>query len=183
MNKKSNNKTQISNKLQLPKMKIPNMKLLKFIILSILIISIKCSSKEDLNSISTPEKLINNWVEMWNSYDLNLVEQLFLPDSNLTYFSSKKEGLITAIDAVQKHHKSFDFIPGGKTQSNKLWLENLKFVDFGSTSVVTGIWYFQRGSENAEEAQRGPVTFVCIRKNQTYYIAHVNFAEYDSELK
>ena len=183
MNKKSNNKTQISNKLQLPKMKIPNMKLLKFIILSILIISINCSSKEDLNSISTPEKLINNWVEMWNSYDLNLVEQLFLPDSNLTYFSSEKEGLIAGIDSVRKHHQNFDFIPGGKTQSNKLWLENLKFVDFGSTLVVTGIWYFQRGSENAEEAQRGPVTFVCIRKNQAYYIAHVNFAEYDSGLK
>ena len=183
MNKKSNNKTQISNKLQLPKMKIPNMKLLKFIILSILIISIKCSSKEDLNSISTPEKLINNWVEMWNSYDLNLVEQLFLPDPNLTYFSSEKEGLIAGIDSVRKHHQNFDFIPGGKTQSNKLWLENLKFVDFGSTSVVTGIWYFQRGLESEEEIQRGPVSFVCVRKDQNYYIAHVNFAEYDSGLK
>ena len=116
---------------------------------------------------------------MWNNYDLNLVEKLFLPDSNLTYFSSEKEGLITGIEAVRKHHESFGFVPGGKTQSNKLWLEDLKFIDFGSTSIVTGIWYFQRGSEGEEEIQRGPVSFVCVQRNQGYFIAHVQFAEYN----
>jgi hypothetical protein len=57
------------------------------------------------------------------------------------------------------------------------------FIDFGSTSVATSIWYFQRGLENIEEAQREPATFVCIRKNHGYYIAHVQFAEYEFGLK
>lgn len=38
---------------------------------------------------------------MWNSYDLTLVDHLFLADAYVTYFSSEKEGLITGIEALR----------------------------------------------------------------------------------
>ena len=34
-------------------------------------------------------KLVDAWVSIWNSYDLSKVEELFLNDSRVAYFSSE----------------------------------------------------------------------------------------------
>jgi ketosteroid isomerase-like protein len=95
-------------------------------------------------SLKSPEDLIAAWVDMWNSYDLSKIENLFLKDSRLTYFSSEKEGLIKGIEAIRKHYEGFGFIKGGKTQEYKLWLEDINTEIYGDTAVITAIWYFQR---------------------------------------
>lgn len=126
----------------------------------------------------TVEELINAWVAMWNSYDLSLVDRLFLNDPNVSYLSSEKEGLIKGIDAVREHHRGFGFVEGGKIPENKLWSENLHTTKYGTTAIVTGIWYFRRGSEGSNNIQRGPVTFVCIQKDGGYCFIHLHFANY-----
>ena len=125
-------------------------------------------------------KLMDVWVAMWNSYDLAQVDRLFLADERVTYFSSEKEGLIRGFEAVRKHHEGFGFIKGGKVQKNKLWVENLQIDIFGTTAVVAGIWYFERGEAVADKpkVQRGPVTAVLVNLDGEYRIAHMNFGNY-----
>jgi hypothetical protein len=117
---------------------------------------------------------------MWNSYDLNVVDRVFLPDSNLTYFSSEREGVVRGMEAVREHHIGFGFVPGGKEQSNRLWLEDVAHDLFDTTVVVTGIWYFERAGEPGPP-QRGPVTFVLVLRDDGLRIAHCNFSEYATE--
>jgi ketosteroid isomerase-like protein len=124
------------------------------------------------------QELITSWVGMWNSYDLAMVDQLFLQDSRVSYFSSEKEGLIQGIDAVREHHVGFGFVDGGKSQENKLWVENVQVSDFGKAAVVAGIWYFQRTSDNPESVQKGPFTFVCVRQGEGWRLVHLNFSTY-----
>lgn len=124
------------------------------------------------------EKCVKKWVKFWNAYDLDQVDELFLQDGRLTYFSSEKEGAIFGIDAVREHHKGFGFISGGKEQPNKLWVEDLHFADFDSSVIVTGIWCFQKPDSSK---QRGPVTIVYIQQGEQFRIAHMNFSEYKSE--
>lgn len=126
-------------------------------------------------------ELIDSWVAMWNSYDLAMVDQLFLQDSRVSYFSSEKEGLIQGIDAVREHHVGFGFVNGGKSQENKLWIEDIHIQNFGSAAVVAGIWYFQRASEDPENPQIGPFTFVCVRQGDEWRLAHLNFSEYKGQ--
>ena len=124
------------------------------------------------------QELIASWVAMWNSYDLAMVDKLFLQDSRVSYFSSEKEGLIQGIDAVRKHHVGFGFADGGKSQENKLWIEKVQVSDFGKAAIAAGIWYFQRASDNEESVQKGPFTFVCIRHGEGWRLAHLNFSTY-----
>ncbi len=126
------------------------------------------------------KKCVGQWVEFWNTYDLNQVDELFLQDDRLTYISSEKEGAIIGFDAVREHHKGFGFVPGGKDQPNKLWVEDLYFADFRSSVVVTGIWIFQKPDKRK---QRGPVTIVYIRHDDRFKIIHMNFSEYKDEKK
>jgi hypothetical protein len=126
------------------------------------------------------EKWLDQWVESWNTYDLNKVDELFLHDDRLTYFSSEKEGALIGFDAVLEHHRGFGFVPGGKDQPNKLWVEDLYLAHFDSSVVVTGIWYFERPEG---PKQRGPVTIVYVRKGDHIRIAHMNFSEYKDEKK
>jgi hypothetical protein len=126
------------------------------------------------------EKSVKKWVEFWNTYDLDKVDELFLQDDRLTYFSSEKEGAIIGYDAVREHHKEFGFVSGGKEQPNKLWVKDLHFADFDSSVIVTGIWYFQKP---AEAQQRGPVTIVYIQQGDQFRIAHMNFSDYKDENK
>ncbi len=125
--------------------------------------------------------LIDSWVAMWNSYDLAMVDQLFLQDSRVSYFSSEKEGLIQGIDAVREHHVGFGFVDGGKSQGNKLWVQDVQINDFGEAAVVAGLWYFQRASEDPENPQKGPFTFVCVRQGDEWRLAHLNFSEYKGQ--
>jgi hypothetical protein len=136
----------------------------------------------DSNIISkTPfdaEKWVGKWVKIWNTYDLDQVDELFLQDNRLTYFSSEKEGAIIGIEKIREHHRGFGFVPGGKEQPNKLWVKDLHAVEFDSSAVVTGIWYFQRADGSK---QRGPVTIVYIQQGDMYLIAHMNFSNYQDE--
>jgi hypothetical protein len=124
-------------------------------------------------------QLIESWVSMWNSYDLAMVDKLFLQDSRVSYFSSEKEGLIQGIDAVREHHAGFGFVDGGKSQENKLWVEDIHISKFATSAVVAGIWYFQRASEDKESVQKGPFTFVCVLQGGEWRLAHLNFSEYE----
>ncbi len=123
-------------------------------------------------------KLFDDWVAAWNSYDLGEVDRLFLADSRVTYFSSEREGLLRGIEELRRHHEGFGFVSGGKVQPNRLWLEDLHAERFGDTAVVGGIWFFKRGAEPGARVQRGPVTFVAVRTETGWRLAHLHFANY-----
>jgi ketosteroid isomerase-like protein len=127
---------------------------------------------------SSPESLVEVWVAMWNSYDLDEVQRLFLDDGGITYFSSEKEGVIQGMEAVLEHHRGFDFVPGGQPKGTRLWVEDVTLASFGDTAVLTGIWYFQGAPPTEGEPQKGPVTFVCIRTGGGWKFVHMNFSTY-----
>jgi len=136
-----------------------------------------------------PESLIEAWVAMWNSYDLDQVEALFLDDDRLSYFSSESEGLIKGMAAVLEHHEGFGFVAGGMDQPNRLWLEDLNTDLFQDAAVVTGIWFFASGPQEGgadpglpegvvPTPQRGPVTCVCVYQDSRWQFIHMSFSEY-----
>lgn len=127
---------------------------------------------------SSPEALVDAWVVMWNTYDLDEIHRLFLDDDGLTYFSSEAQGVIRGMDAVLEHHKGFDFVPGGDPKGTRLWVENLTVSEFGQAAVLTGIWYFAAAGPEDEPPQRGPVTFVCVRRDGVWSFVHMNFSTY-----
>ncbi|MCP4727514.1 MAG: hypothetical protein GY863_20920, partial [bacterium] len=86
------------------------------------------------------EKELGIWVDLWNTYDLTQVENIFITDNTVTYFSSEKEGLVKGFDAVVEHHRGFGFVEGGKETGNKLWLEDLNTQVHDSSVTVSGIW-------------------------------------------
>ena len=124
------------------------------------------------------DRLVARWVGLWNSYDLDVVDELFLQDSRVTYFSSEKEGLVRGIEAVREHHKGFGFVPGGKKAERELWVENVETDVFGETAVVTATWFFGSRSAPVAENQRGPMTLVLVRVDGRYRLAHLHFASY-----
>ncbi len=121
-------------------------------------------------------KLVDEWVAIWNSYDLSKVPELFLDDERVTYFSSEKEGAVVGFDALMEHHREFGFVEGGKKSPIRLWLEDINVAVFEGSAVVTAIWYFSRGGST--EAQKGPVTLVYVESDDAYRIAHANFSNY-----
>jgi len=121
-------------------------------------------------------KLVDDWVTIWNSYDLSMVEKLFLNDERVTYFSSEKQGAVKGIDALIEHHREFGFVEGGKDQPNSLWLEDTDIEAFEGSAVVTAIWCFKRG--DSANIHRGPVTLVYVNTIEGYRIAHANFSNY-----
>lgn len=80
--------------------------------------------------------LVDEWVSIWNTYDLSKVEELFLNDGRVSYFSSEKEGAVRGIHALIEHHRDFGFVPGGKQQPNKLWLEDIHIEEYSTCAVV-----------------------------------------------
>lgn len=130
-----------------------------------------CGSKADFDP-----GLIDEWVSIWNSYDLSMVERLFLNDSRVTYFSSEKRGLTMGIDALLAHHGELGFVEGGKDSPNRLWLEDTRIEAFEGAVVVKADWLFQRGG--SDEIQRGPVTMVYVLAEDGYRIAHAHFSNY-----
>jgi tetratricopeptide (TPR) repeat protein len=121
--------------------------------------------------------LLRAWAIMWNAYDLSPVDRLFWSDEKLSYFSSEKKGLIQGMEALRAHHKGFGFVPGGKSQESRLWLEDTRIVDLGSGQafLVTATWGLDRG-QGPETALRGPATFVIIKTEGGFRIAHAHFA-------
>jgi ketosteroid isomerase-like protein len=124
------------------------------------------------------ERLVESWVALWRSYDLDRVDQLFLRDARVTYFSSEKEGRIRGLDAIREHHRGFGFVPGGRKAERELWVDEVAADDFGDALVVTAIWYFGDRSKPASQNQRGPMTMVYIRAEGGYRIAHLHFGNY-----
>ena len=125
--------------------------------------------------MSGMEKLIDDWVALWNSYDLSGLDALFLDDPTITYFSSEKDGLMVGLESIREHHVGFGFVNGGKESENKLWLEDTTIAQFGSTAVVSSIWFFRRATG---ETMRGPVTFVCAQTDDGCRFVHMNFSNY-----
>lgn len=138
----------------------------------------KRNPKDESKPNFDTEELVSAWVFMWNSYDLSLVDELFLTESHVTYFSSEKEGLIKGINAIRDHHKGFGFVEGGKVQPNKLWVEDLHTIMYGPVGIVTGVWYFRRGEKDTGKTQNGPVTIIYLQIEDEYRIAHMHFANY-----
>jgi hypothetical protein len=121
---------------------------------------------------------LDAWVRMWTRYDLSQVDKLFVADSSVTYFSSEREGLLRGIADLCRHHEGFGFVPGGKEQPNRLWLEELQITAVGAdAAIATATWYFAGGGAT-DPPQRGPVTFVLVRRGDRYRIAHAHFANY-----
>ncbi len=142
------------------------------------IVCIACAntnSKEKDKITFEADKWVGDWVKMWNTYDLDQVDRLFITDQRLTYLSSEKEGILQGIEAIREHHRSFGFVEGGRDQRNKLWVDSLVTTDLGSTAVVAGIWYFQRPDG---ALQRGPMTMVYLLEEEEFRIVHMHFATY-----
>jgi hypothetical protein len=117
---------------------------------------------------------VRAWVTMWNRFDLDQVDALFLRDARVTYFSSEKPGLIAGIEALREHHRGFGFVPGGADRGSRLWLEGTRAQTYGGAVVVASTWFFQRAG--SATAQRGPVTLVLVNEGGTCRIAHAHFA-------
>ena len=115
------------------------------------------------------KELIKAWEKSWNTYDLAVVQQLFVSDSTVTYFSSERPGLIHGIDSLMKHHRGFGFVNGGKVSPNKLWLTEVRYLPL----AVTATWHFQRPGV---VEQRGPVTFILKKNQKGVRIAHAHFS-------
>jgi ketosteroid isomerase-like protein len=129
------------------------------------------------------ERVVASWVALWTSYDLDRVNDLFLQDARVTYFSSEKEGLIRGMDAIREHHRKFGFVPGGKRAERELWVEEVEADDYGDTLVVTAIWYFGDRRKPEAENQRGPMTMVYVRAAGEYRIAHLHFGNYENRVE
>jgi len=139
-----------------------------------------CATTETAMPFDT-DRHVESWVGLWNSYDLNLVDDLFLTDSTVTYFSSEREGLIVGIEAVRAHHEGFGFVAGGREAEQELWVEDLHTAQHGPSAIVTGIWYFGDRQDEPTEIQRGPFTFIYVQSEGTFRLAHLNFGTYLQE--
>jgi len=125
------------------------------------------------------EAVVSEWVGLWRTYDLDLVDDLFLQDERVTYFSSEFEGLIRGSAELLEHHRGFGFVPGGIEPEQELWVEDVEAMVHGEAVVVGAQWYF--GDRAArDEAGRGPMTVVYVWDGDRYRIAHMHFANYES---
>lgn len=127
---------------------------------------------------TSTQSLITRWTRFWNTYDLDALDDLFVMDERITYFSSEKQGLLRGPAALREHHLGFGFTPGGKTSANALWLEDVAIdrIDRGAM-LVTAIWRFRRGSA-PDITQRGPLSAVAIMTPGGPRFVHMNFSTY-----
>jgi len=151
------------------------------ILLSFLFLA-ACRSMEVEKELITQDEsteVINKWLELWETYDLNMLSDIFVKSEELTYFSSEKEGLIQGFEQLRPHHEAFGFVDGGKRPEKFLWLEDLETRVYDSSALVGGIWYFGDRSLPKDSVSYGPVTFILIRdKEGTAKIVHTHFANY-----
>ena len=119
------------------------------------------------------------WVQLWRTYDLDLVHDLFVTDSTVSYLSSEREGLILGFESVFAHHEGFGFVAGGSPPENELWLEEVHGEQRGDAATVTAVWFFGDRTAPRDSVQRGPVTLVYARIDGSWRIAHAQFANYE----
>jgi imidazolonepropionase-like amidohydrolase len=125
----------------------------------------------------TAQQAFETWLGLWRRYDLDRLDDLFLNDAALTYFSSDAEGLKEGFDAVRRHHIDLGFVSGGFQPEDELWVEDVVIADFEDSAVVSGIWYFGNRVARAT-AGRGPLTMVVVRTAQGYRISHLHLGNY-----
>jgi hypothetical protein len=121
---------------------------------------------------------VDAWVGLWNSYDLSALEEVFLWDSTVTYLSSEREGLIRGPAGVREHHRSMGFVEGGTPPQQELWVDDVEAHVYGTTAIVTAVWFFGDRAARADSIQRGPMTMVYVLADDQYRIAHMHFADY-----
>ncbi len=158
-------------------MRLQNISSVTLFVACVALIIGACTTDDPTPAFDTDEHM-SAWVNLWNTYDLSLVDDLFLTDSTVTYFSSEREGLITGIDAVLLHHEGFGFVPCGKVAEQELWIHDVHTAAHGPTAIVTGVWYFGQRDSPPDEVQRGPFTFVYVLMGAEYRLAHLNFGTY-----
>ena len=120
---------------------------------------------------------LKTWTVMWNTYDLGLVYSLFSVNPPPTYLSSGKKGLIMGLEPLVEHHKGFGFIPGGKAQDDRLWLEDVRIQALGPAAVVTARWFLDKSVGEDGPVRQGPVTFMLMQAPDGYRIVHAQFAD------
>ena len=121
---------------------------------------------------------VGAWVEFWNTYDLDRVDDLFLDDARLTYFSSEIEEIIRGLENVREHHVGFEFVPGGRAPEQELWVEDVQSSAFETSAVVTARWFFGDHTAPRDSVSQGPMTAVYVLHGNSYKIAHMHFANY-----
>jgi hypothetical protein len=152
---------------------------MKQVILLSCIVIFSCNSQKQELHPEEIDTIMQQWLELWSTYDTNKIESIFWNSPALTYFSSEKVGLIKGYDQLKPHHESFGFVAGGKTANNELWLEEINITLHSSAAVVDAIWYFGDQQKSRDSVQQGPCTFVIIKdENQQAKIAHVHFGNY-----
>jgi tetratricopeptide (TPR) repeat protein len=119
---------------------------------------------------------LRTWIVMWNTYDLGLVYSLFSVNTPPTYLSSEKKGSITGLEPLVEHHRGFGFVPGGKAQDGRLWLEDIRIQALGPAAVATARWFLDRAVGEDGPVEQGPVTFVLMQAPDGYRIVHAQFA-------
>ena len=130
-------------------------------------------------SLGSPSALLDAWVELWGSYDLGVVEDLFVRDQRVTYFPTVPEGLIQGLEAIIEHHRGFGFEAGGAERDQRIWVEDAEVFDFGSTALIGAIWFFG-DPQSPDDAMRGPMSLLAVRTADGYRIGHMHFATYDA---
>ena len=118
------------------------------------------------------------WVELWNTRDLSQVDELFLTDLRVSYFSSELDGLIRGPAAVRDHHQGFGFVEGGIEPEQELWVEDIQSSIYGSAAVVPAVWLVGDRSAHRDSISHGPMTVVYTLVDDRYRIAHIHFANY-----
>ncbi len=151
----------------------------RFVAAAVVIFSLACGATQDSPAPTFDVNTrVAEWVELWGSYDLSRLDDLFHAD--VTYLSSEREGLIVGLGALRDHHAGFGFVDGGVAQEQELWVEDVRASAFGSSVVVTAVWYFGDRGAPEEEVSRGPMTAVYVWSGDAHKIAHMHFANYES---
>jgi hypothetical protein len=145
--------------------------------LSLAVAVAACSPTLASAQADSPRALLDAWVELWGSYDLAPVYDLFVADDRLTYFSSEYEGMRRGFSTIVEHHRSLDFVEDGGPREGVIWVDDVEMVDFGSTVLIGAIWYFGN-PQTPDAAQRGPMTMLAVAEDGGYRIGHMHFATY-----
>ena len=115
---------------------------------------IPASNLKDLLNLDPKEYKISiamkKWIRMWNNYDLDIMDDLFLKSDTLSYFSSTEKGIIRGFDAVKKHLEKLGFVRGGKDSLDRFWLDQPVVSIVGNTAIITGMWYLNESSLSYE---------------------------------
>lgn len=134
--------------------------------------------RRDAAALRDVRESLAAWVDSWNTRDLARIDELFVTDSTVTYFSSERRGLIRGIDAVRDHHVNMGFVPGGAPAESELWIDGVTYRGGHEDVVVTATWYFGDRQAPRDSVQSGPMTAVYVAMGDGVRIGHMHFSEY-----